>query len=255
MTTNYLPYLKASLQAYCSETGLELMATPLVAKNLGLKVLMVSPHPDDETINGALALRLKQNYGCEVFNFPFGFGSNPNRKAERKQELIEATKLLNFTNLFDQDLETVVSDLKPHLIIFPHADDGHLTHSQTHMAVINALQKIHYTGLVALTEFWFPNRSANLLLEVSVEECALLMEALSAHFGEIKRNPYHLRLPFWMLDNTRRGSELIMGAQALTNSLFLSNLYQIKSYKNGVESAPLPKKLITLQESMCSLFQ
>lgn len=31
------------------------------------------------------------------------------------------------------------------------------------------------------------------------------------HAGEVKRNPYHLRLPAWMMDNVRRGSEVIAG--------------------------------------------
>lgn len=254
MITEFVPYLKSTLQDYCRETHLEMMAGPLVKKNLGLKILIVSPHPDDETINGALALRLCQNYGCEVFNFPFGFGSNPARQEARKLELIEATKILGFTNIFNATLEETIQKISPQLIIYPHSDDGHFTHSKTHMAVNHSLKKTAYTGLVALTEFWFPNRSANLLLEVSLEECAQLMSALSCHVGEVKRNPYHLRLPFWMMDNTRRGSELILGTEKSTQDLFLTNLYQLKRLRNGDEEKPIEKKLITLQESLSILF-
>lgn len=254
MTIEFLPYLKSTLQAYCAETRIELMAHPLINKNLGLKVLIVSPHPDDETINGALALRLQQNYGCEITNFPFSFGSEPTRQAARKAELIEATSILGFKNIFEKSLENVIQELSPQLILFPHADDGHLTHSKTHMAVFTLLKKLQYSGAIALTEFWFPNRSANLLFEVSLEECAKLMAALSCHVGEVKRNPYHLRLPFWMMDNSRRGSELILGTSAATENIFLSNLYQIKLLKNGEELVPLAKQLITLQDSLSVLF-
>lgn len=254
MTIDYTNYLKSTLQPYCTETALEVMALPKINQNIGLNVLMVSPHPDDETINGALALRLKQNYGCAIYNFPFSFGSDQSRQEARKTELTEATKYLGFTNLFDRNLEDIISELKPQLVIFPHADDGHLTHSKAHMTIYTLLKKMHYTGLIALTEFWFPNRSANLLLEVSFEECTQLMHALSYHVGEIKRNPYHLRLPFWMMDNTRRGSELILGNQAHTSNIFLSNLYQLKKMKNGEEEPALPKRLISLEESLTSLF-
>lgn len=254
MTTEFLPYLKSTLQAYCSETHLEMMVEPLVKKNLGLKVLLISPHPDDEAINGALALRLCQNYGCEVYNFPFTFGSNQARQEARKLELIAATKILNFKNIFDTNLEDAIKSMNPQLIIYPHSDDGHFTHIKSHMAVTQALKKSAYSGIVALTEFWFPNRSANLLLEISLEECAQLMSALSCHVGEIKRNPYHLRLPFWMMDNTRRGSELILGHAVPTQELFLTNLYQIKHYKNGDETKIPEKRLISLQDSVSAIF-
>lgn len=257
MKTDFLPFLKSSLQAYSEEIGIDLLSRSPIQENLGHKVLIVSPHPDDETINGALALRLKQNYNCEIFNFPFGFGSNLSRQNERKAELIEATKILGFTNIFEQNLEHTISTLKPQLIILPHADDGHIFHTKTYVTVMATLKKLLWTGNVALTEFWYPNRSANLLLEVAVEECALLMESLSAHFGEIKRNPYHLRLPFWMMDNSRRGSELILGTKIETASLLLSNLYQIKFYKDGNEYSSKyekQKKLITLQENLSAFF-
>ena len=91
MNTNYLPYLASTLGAYCSEAGIDSFGESSINENLGLKVLMVSPHPDDETINGALALRLQNNYQCSIFNFPFGFGSDLARQTERKAELIEAT--------------------------------------------------------------------------------------------------------------------------------------------------------------------
>ena len=28
---------------------------------------------------------------------------------------------------------------------------------------------------------------------------------------EVRRNPYHLRMPAWMMDNVRRGAELVGG--------------------------------------------
>ena len=49
------------------------------------------------------------------------------------------------------------------------------------------------------------------MVESSAADVADLMAALSLHVGEVARNPYHLRLPAWMIDNVRRGAELVGG--------------------------------------------
>ena len=41
-----------------------------------------------------------------------------------------------------------------------------------------------------------------------------MIAALAFHAGEVKRNAYHARLPAWMLDNVRRGAELVGGRGA-----------------------------------------
>ena len=51
----------------------------------------------------------------------------------------------------------------------------------------------------------------NLLVESGVEDVADLVAALACHVGEVRRNPYHARLPAWMMDNVRRGAELVGG--------------------------------------------
>jgi len=45
--------------------------------------------------------------------------------------------------------------------------------------------------------------------------------------GEVRRNPYHARLPAWMMDNVRRGAELwaglrLAGAASSTQAAFAS---------------------------------
>jgi len=40
----------------------------------------------------------------------------------------------------------------------------------------------------------------NLLVESSVPDVADLIAALACHVGEVRRNPYHARLPAWMMD-------------------------------------------------------
>lgn len=68
--------------------------------------------------------------------------------------------------------------------------------------------------IVAWTEFWGQLEKPNTLVEVPEELLSLQMEALAKHVGEVERNPYHLRLPAWMMDSVRRGSEVISGKGA-----------------------------------------
>ena len=62
------------------------------------------------------------------------------------------------------------------------------------------------------TEFWQSLPSPNLLVSLNADYVEKLGLALLEHKGEIIRNPYHLRLPGWYMDQVRRGSERVLGA-------------------------------------------
>ena len=49
------------------------------------KVLILAPHPDDECVMGGLPLRLMREAGSEVVILPITYGSDTNRKEERKK--------------------------------------------------------------------------------------------------------------------------------------------------------------------------
>ena len=56
------------------------------------KVLLFSPHPDDECICGLLPLRLMREAGKQIINIPVTFGSNVDRQAGRANELENADR-------------------------------------------------------------------------------------------------------------------------------------------------------------------
>src|SRR5215831_17331887 len=60
------------------------------------KVLLFSPHPDDEVIVGGLALRLLRKSKWNILNVAVTLGSNPERRAERLVELRAACDCLGF---------------------------------------------------------------------------------------------------------------------------------------------------------------
>lgn len=61
-----------------------------------LKVILCSPHPDDEALTGSLPLRLRQECGAQVTNFAITLGSNRSHRARRRRELKAACEVLGF---------------------------------------------------------------------------------------------------------------------------------------------------------------
>ena len=229
-----LEYLRRTLAPYLEATHVS-WPERAPRRHENRTALLVSPHPDDESINGALALRLRREAGWTIYNHAFSFGSNPDRRPERKRELDAALAILGFRDAGDRPIPELLASLRPSVVIFPHGQDVHPTHLRAHRVVEDALVATGYSGYVARWEFWHPSARPNLLLEVHPEDCATLLAATAAHVGEVLRNPYHLRMPFWMVENTRRGSERVLGNAQSTTGYLLSTLYEWARYENGRE--------------------
>jgi hypothetical protein len=133
----------------------------------------------------------------------------------------------------------IVADLiaqhRPRVIFFPHDADWHGTHIGTHFLVRDALASLpaDFNCFTVETEFWRPMESPNLMVELNPTELADLVTALTFHIGEVKRNPYHLSLPAWMVDNVRRGSELIGGQGGSAPDMPFATLYRVRRWANG----------------------
>lgn len=220
--------------------------------------LLFSPHPDDESITGGLALRLSRECGWNVLNVAVTLGSKRDRRAGRRKELKGACRFLGFDlmepargGLENVNAATRVSDPKlwgkevsaiaavlqkhrPNAIFFPHARDWHPTHIGVHWLVMDALPKV--AGLkcyLVETEFWGQMPAPNLLVEYSANDVADLVAATSFHRGEVKRNPYHLRLPAWMQDNVRRGGELVAGQGRSAPDFTFAQLFRLRHWNRG----------------------
>jgi len=221
--------------------------------------LIFSPHPDDECLVGGFALRLLREAKMRVVNVAVTLGSNPARRLSRWKELKNACGGLGFEleqtapdGLEKIDPETRTNDTKhwsramkiitailvrhqPRVIFFPHELDGNRTHIGTHFLVRDALKALpaNFQCLTIETEYWAPLPSPNLMVESSVEDVADLLAALSFHVGEMKRNPYHLRMPAWLQDNVRRGAELVGGQGAPAPDFAFATLYRLRRWKKG----------------------
>ena len=82
------------------------------------------------------------------------------------------------------------------------------------------------------------------MVELSVDDLAWLVEALSLHAGEVARNPYHLSLPAWMMDNVRRGAETALAPGGAAPDIDFATLYRATLWRKGAEISVLDKGLV-----------
>jgi LmbE family N-acetylglucosaminyl deacetylase len=222
------------------------------------KALIFSPHPDDECVTGALALRLRRE-GVAVVNVALTQGSNKARQAERLAELQQACRFLGYglaqtrpnglekvnprTRQSDpatwQPMVQTIADIlhqhQPKLVFCPHQFDWNSTHIGAHFLVVDALRSLGpaLECLLVETEFWGQMTTPNLMVESSIEDVAELVTALSFHAGEVSRNPYHILLPAWMQDNVRRGAELVGGQGQAAPDFDFATLYRLRRWKGS----------------------
>ncbi len=238
--------------------GFSVPPKPTITSNAP-PALIFSPHPDDECIIGALALRLMREAGMRVINVAVTQGSNKARQAARLAELKDACDYLGFELLqtAPQGLESInvkaradgaltwlasvdiiaaiLAEHRPSIVFFPHDTDWNSTHIGTHYLIVDALarQSPEFSCHVVETEFWGAMATPNLMVESSVTDLADMMTALSFHVGEVQRNPYHLLVPAWMQDNVRRGGELVGGQGGAAPDFVFCTLYRLRRWSRG----------------------
>jgi N-acetylglucosamine malate deacetylase 1 len=209
------------------------------------RALILAPHPDDESIIGLLPLRLQEECGFEVWVVPATLGSRVERQAARKRELRAACAELGFRlRGLDQNhsatgLRGVLESIRPAVIVLPHAKDGHPTHRATQRLGVAAMDALRGAAWnVVETEYWHPLERPNLMVAADEAQVRRLCRALACHTGEIARNDYAARLPAWMIDNVRRGAELVGGAGTAAPDFAYATLYRARIRAKGAWRLP-----------------
>lgn len=253
-----------------------------LTSNPDCKVLIFSPHPDDECVVGALPLRLKNELKAEVINVAVTLGSNTNRKAGRLKELKAACSTLGFhlylpaENGLDkvsldnrenskhkwQYKVSIIKNLllkeQPRAVFFPHDNDFNSTHIGVHHLVTDALQLAmnedsKFSTDIFESEFWQMMDEPNLLIGLSEEDEALLVYALAAHTEEVQRNPYHINHPARMLDNVMRGAEVIGGQGEHAPNMDFAMIYRHSIAASQSIKAVPENKVFDLKDSLNDL--
>jgi LmbE family N-acetylglucosaminyl deacetylase len=245
------------------------------------KALIFSPHPDDEVIIGGLALRLLRQSGFRVANVAVTQGSNKARQSERWDELKACCDYVGFEliqtrpgglegvnintrkgdpkswNASVHRIAEILRDNQPRVIFFPHDRDWNSSHIGTHHLVVDAMRKLgpQFSTHAVETEFWGAMDDPNLMVESSEKDIVDLISALSFHVGEVRRNPYHLRMTAWLMDNVRRGGELVGGQGGAAPDFLFGTLYRLRRWQNGEFKSVLSKgRFLSASETPDDLF-
>jgi LmbE family N-acetylglucosaminyl deacetylase len=223
------------------------------------KALFFAPHPDDECIVGGMALRLLRQARMNLINVAVTLGSNKARQAERLHELQNACRYIGFELVTtapnglekinpkarEQDpaywaacvkvIRGLLENHQPKVVLFPHDRDWNSTHVGTHFLVMDALKQMpaSFECYLIETEFWGAMTDPNLIVEISSEDLADMIAATTFHVGEVKRNPYHLLLPAWMMDNVRRGAEVAGGQGGAAPDFPFAVLHRLRKWSRG----------------------
>ncbi len=222
------------------------------------RVLIFSPHPDDECIIGGLALRLMREVRMIVLNVAVTLGTNKARQSGRLAELEDACRYLGFglvatgaaglekitPKTREQEpahwaacvnvIADILANNQPKVILFPHEQDWNSAHIGTHHLVMDALRKmpIEFECYLVETEYWAPMSTPNLMAEISAADLGDLISALTFHVGEVKRNPYHVSVPAWMHDNVRR-AEIVGGQGGAAPDFAFATIYRWRKWSQG----------------------
>lgn len=245
------------------------------------RILIFSPHPDDECIIGGLPLRLQREAGWRVVNVAVTQGSKTDRQIARLAELQAACTYLGFdlVTLGDSGLNQVTPKNRaadpsswgvkvqaiaevlrahqPRAILFPHDEDWNGSHIGVHHLIMDALATLgpEFSTALVETEFWGQNYCPNLLVETSAEELTELITALTFHVGEVRRNPYHLTLPAWMTNNVRLGGETVGGQGMAPPDFPFGTVYRLRQWRNGaVHDLYSGGRVVTSQQPAAGLF-
>ncbi len=278
----WLSYVQRVTQAVDSGRGIALgpSATPPVPRLIaekkaeGPKVLYCSPHPDDESLGGAFALRLRMESGAQVTNLAITLGSDLMQRDRRRRELVSACQVLGFKLIIPPEPSTgkedgfdhitlpsrrehpqawaarvgvlagIFAHERPEAIFMPHSDDFNDTHIGTHYLAFDALDEYLSSNprasvLLIETEFWHEMADPNLMVGITAEQAAIQMTAATEHGGEMSRMPYHLLHPCRMMNNVRRGSEVVGGQGAGVQPFTFAELHRV-SFRHGHERVEKP---------------
>lgn len=244
--------------------------------------LIFSPHPDDETICGLLPLRLRLECNWTIINVPVSLGRHIDQRVRRKKELLEACSCTGFNVYFLEEwgldfinpehktenpsqwkkavklIAQTIKTFNPIAIFCPHKDDVHPAHKGTNLMLNDALYEIGniWKGWIIETEFWAPMNTPNLMVEASIEDVAILLEALLCYKGEISRNPYHVAYLCWLVDNVRRGCEIIGGMGSKAPPFLFALIYTMLQWDgNSLKPYLPPLQFLSVSERAEIIFQ
>ena len=179
-----------------------------------MRVLHVSPHPDDELVGAPAALMALRDAGHVITNLALSLG-RPDDHARRRAEVVEACRRARFelviteppiamsaTDDRDAAEARVGAQLAaaldgpgaPDLIVGPSPHDVHLAHELTGRAIRDALAERDDAPAWWMWAIWGDLPFPTTVTTFDDARAAEIAEALSAHEGEMARADHRVHV-------------------------------------------------------------
>jgi LmbE family N-acetylglucosaminyl deacetylase len=180
----------------------------LVETPPGAKIVVLSPHPDDDILGCGGVLAKHANIGASIASVYMtdgrkgdpSFSSEDELVKERQKEARSACDVigirqLEFLGARDQELrattkivkqlEQVLAKCNPDLVYVPFFLDNHLDHLETNRVLVQAAGAVNSQTKVAMYETWTPLVCPNLLVNTT-EVMDLKERAIRCHKTQMK---------------------------------------------------------------------
>ncbi|WP_135081381.1 PIG-L family deacetylase [Terasakiella sp. SH-1] len=187
-----------------------------------MDILVIAPHPDDETLGcGGTLLKHKAN-GDRIhwliitcMNVEQGFSAE--RIRNRKVEIVEVSKQFQFDSVFELNypstlldtipmsdfvlrISDVIKEIKPEVVYLPHGGDIHSDHYAVYQSAKPCIKWFRYPSIkrtyiyetISETDFSLPDSSffqPNVFINIS-EFIDKKIEIMKIYGGEMKEFPF-----------------------------------------------------------------
>lgn len=203
-----------------------------------MRVLHVSPHPDDELLGCPATLMALRDAGWDIVNYPVALG-RPDDHDRRCAELTEACSRVRFELLRTQPLaissgddhivaEQTLTDALSHLVgsydivCSPSPHDRHYGHEVVARAVRRALEASDMPARWWMWSLWGDLPLPTVLCSFDRARLHEICHALEAHAGELERNDYR---------------QIIRGRAQATAALGVERVFGFRAAASGGEYA------------------
>jgi LmbE family N-acetylglucosaminyl deacetylase len=207
------------------------MPGPASAPSAGAAILHVAPHPDDELIGAPATLLALRDAGHPIINLACSLGRRDDQQ-RRRAELTEACRRARFELLIperlfpdsgnraelqeaERELAALITSLLASrtcaYVVGPSPHDAHPAHEAVGRAIRDALAQTPQPPPWGMWGLWSDLPLPNIYLPFDATVLAEILEALSAHAGELERNDYATLVESRARMNAVLGSERVFG--------------------------------------------
>lgn len=203
------------------------------------KVLIVSPHPDDETLGAGGAILKYKELGCKVYwlnmtDIRLEYDYDSERVQKRREEIEAVCKTYDFDGFHNLELRPasldiysksqmiskiskIVNEIKPNIIILPYQEDVHSDHRVTFDCLYSctkifrypSVKKILAMEIISETNFALPDKffSPNYFIDIT-DYIEKKIEIMKIYESEIEKHP------FPRSEDSIKALAILRGAQA-----------------------------------------